>query len=130
MLAHKRNRRIVASASFGVFQRLVQVASTLLIMPLTLRALGPARFGVWGAVASLAWTSGLLDLGTGSALVTLVARSLARNRVDEARTHLTGALTIGSCLACLLLVLTFTASLLAGSRGNSAPYLIAFTVLP
>lgn len=133
MLAHKRNRRIVASASFGVFQRLVQVACTLLIMPLTLGALGPARFGVWGAVASLAWMGGLLDLGTGSALVTLVARSLARNRVDEARTHLTGALTIGSCLACLLLGLAFTAWLVGvgvgGSRGNSAPYLIAFAGL-
>ncbi len=129
MLAHKRNRRIVASASFGVFQRLVQVACTLLIMPLTLRVLGPARFGIWGAVASLAWMSGLLDLGTGPALVTLVARSLARNRVDEARTHITGALTIGSCLACLLLVLAFTAWLIAGSRGNSALYLIAFAGL-
>jgi O-antigen/teichoic acid export membrane protein len=46
MLAHKRNRKIVASASFGVFQRLVQVGSTLLIMPVLLRTLGPARFGV------------------------------------------------------------------------------------
>src|ERR1035441_9041689 len=108
-LDHKRNRRVVVSASVGIFQRLVQVGSTLVLMPLLLRVLGPAGFGVWGAAASLAWMSGLVDIGTGSAPVTLVARSLARNQADEARTHITGALTIGSCLSCLMLALASTA---------------------
>ena len=129
MLARKRNRRIVAAAGFGVFQRLVQVASTLLIMPLSLRALGPAGFGVWGAAASLAWMAGLVDIGTGSALVTLVARSLARNQAPEARHHITGALTIGSCLSCLMLALASTVWIVEGSQGNSASYLIALAGL-
>src|SRR6266536_3848556 len=101
----RRNRRVVASAGLGVFQRLVQVGCTLLLMPIVLRALGPAGFGVWGAAASLAWMIGLVDIGTGSALVTLVARSMARNRVDEARSEVTGALTIGCCVAGLFLAL-------------------------
>jgi O-antigen/teichoic acid export membrane protein len=126
MLGHKRNRRIVASASFGVFQRLVQVGCTLLLMPIVLRALGPARFGVWGAAGSLAWMTGLVDIGTGSALVTLVARSIARNHLDEARTQITGALTIGTCLSGLLLVFASLAWMAGGLRGNGAPYLIAF----
>lgn len=127
--AHERNRRIVASASFGVFQRLVQVGSTFIIMPLMLRALGPARFGVWGAAASLAWISGLVDIGTGSALVTLVARSLARNQVGEARSHITGALTIGSCLSCLMLGLAFLIWMGGGFKGRADVYLIALAGL-
>ena len=65
VLHHRRNRRVVVSAGVGIFQRLVQVGSTLVLMPLLLRVLGPATFGVWGAAASLAWLSGLVDIGTG-----------------------------------------------------------------
>src|SRR5690242_1601767 len=80
-----RNRKILASASAGLVQRGAQVGSTLLLMPLLLRALGPAQFGIWGAAASLAWLAGFLDMGTGAALVSLVARSMAANEVAEAR---------------------------------------------
>jgi len=129
MLADKRNRGAIASAGFGVFQRLVQVGCTLLLMPIVLRALGEARFGIWGAAASLAWMIGLVDIGTGSALVTLVARSLARNQVDEARSEVTGALTIGCCVAGLFLALASIAWIGGAWRGSAAPYLIAFTGL-
>jgi len=129
MLADQRNRRIVASASFGVFQRFVQVACTLLLMPIVLRTLGAARFGVWGAAASLAWTIALVDIGTGSALVTLVARSIARSHVDEARSQITGALAIGSCISALSLVLTSIAWLGGAYQGSAAPYLIAISGL-
>jgi O-antigen/teichoic acid export membrane protein len=132
----ERNRRVFVSASVGIFQRLVQVGSTLVLMPLLLRALGPAKFGVWGAVASLAWLSGLVDIGTGTALVTLVARSSAGERAAQARRHIAGALSIGSGLGGLMLLLAFVASIFAGTingtgtvlgivRGIAGPYLIA-----
>jgi len=134
----ERNRRVFVSASVGIFQRLVQVGSTLVLMPLLLRALGPAKFGVWGAVASLAWLSGLVDMGTGTALVTLVARSSAGERAEQARRHIAGALAIGSGLAGLILLAAFVASIFAGTingmgtgtaigivRGSAGPYLIA-----
>jgi len=129
MLTDQRNRRVVASASFGVFQRVVQVGCTLLLMPILLRTLGAARFGVWGAAASLAWAISLVDIGTGSALVTLVARSMAHNHVDKARSEITGALTIGCCVAALFLGLASVAWLGGAWRGSATPYLIAFTGL-
>ncbi len=129
MPAHRRDRRIIASASFGVFQRLVQVACTLMLMPIVLRALGLVQFGVWGAAASLAWMSALVDIGTGSALVTLVAGSLARDQESEARNHITGALTIGSCLSGFLLLLASVAWIGGVLHGGAAPYVIAFVGL-
>lgn len=126
---HERNRRIVASAGFGVFQRLIQVASTFVIMPLMLRTLGPALFGIWGAVTSLAWISGLVDIGTGSALVTLVARSLAHNRPAEARTHITGGLIIGSCLSLLMLIVAVVIRMSGVLQNNADAYLISLVGL-
>jgi O-antigen/teichoic acid export membrane protein len=125
VLGHKRNRRVAVSASVGVFQRLVQVGSTLVVMPLLLRVLGPAKFGIWGAAASLAWLSGLVDIGTGTALVTLVARSSALDRAEQARRHIAGALSMGSGLAGLMLVAAFVASINGAAQGRTAPYLIA-----
>lgn len=124
-LGQKRNRRVVISASVGVFQRLVQVAGTLVVMPLLLRVLGPAQFGIWGAAASLAWLSGLVDIGTGTALVTLVARSSAFERTEQARRHVAGALSIGIGLAGLILISAFAALMNGGAQGRAGPYLIA-----
>jgi O-antigen/teichoic acid export membrane protein len=129
MLTHKRNRNVFAAAGFGTFQRLVQVVCTLLLMPILLRTLGEGAFGVWGAAASLAWMIGLVDIGTGSALVTLVARSLATNSEDEARRQITGALTIGCCIAVLFLALASIQWAEGAWNSSAAPYLIALTGL-
>ena len=129
-LRHKRNRRVVVSAGVGVFQRLLQVASTLVVMPVLLGVLGPAKFGVWGAAASLAWLSGLVDIGTGTALVTLVARSSTLERSDHARRHIAGALSIGAALGGSALLAAFVASIFigpihGGAQGMAGPYFIA-----
>jgi O-antigen/teichoic acid export membrane protein len=125
-LGPKRNRRVVISGGVGIFQRLVQVGSTLVVMPLLLRVLGPAQFGIWGAAASLAWLSSLVDLGMGTALVTLVARSSAGESTEQARRHIAGALSIGGGLAGLtLLAAAFVASIGGLAQGSMGPYFIA-----
>ena len=120
-----RDRRIAWSAGMGLFQRVAQAGSTLVLMPLLLRVLGPANFGIWGAAASLAWLTTLLDIGTGAALVTLVARSTASENHEEARRHLAGALTFGCGLALLMLVVALGAMLAGISEGIGGVYLIA-----
>lgn len=129
MSVQKRNRKVVAAAGFGAVQRLVQVGCTLLVMPFLLRALGAAKFGIWGAAASIAWMTGLADIGTGFALVTMVARSLARDQVGEARNHITGALTIGGGVSGLMLLSAWMVWMSGALHGGSAPYLLAFVGL-
>ena len=129
MPAHKRERRIVLASGVGAFQRLVAVGCTLLVMPVVLHALGAAKFGIWGAAASLAWLAGIVDIGTGYALVTLVARELAHGQVREARTHIAGALTIGGCLAAPSLLLAGIAWACGSWHAIGAPYLIALVGL-
>jgi O-antigen/teichoic acid export membrane protein len=121
-LTQGRNRRIVFSASAGAVQRVLQAACTLLIMPLLIKVLGPAQFGVWGAAASLAWLAGFVDLGVGSALVTLVAEATTLHRDEDARHHVTGAMVIGGGLGTLILI---AAAMTPALQAKGGVYLIA-----
>jgi O-antigen/teichoic acid export membrane protein len=98
-------------------------------MPLLLRTLGAAEFGIWGAASSLAWLTGFVDIGTGAALVTLVARASALESKDDARSHLLGALGFGSGMTALLLLATAAAWLAGMTSGAGGAYLIAFVGL-
>jgi len=120
-----RGGRIVFAAGAGVLQRFVQVAGALLVVPLLLKSLGAPRFGVWGAVTSLAWLISLLDLGLGAALVTMVAEATALNRDADARRHVTGALVAASGLGVVTLVVASVVVLVAVPRDLTGPYLLA-----
>jgi O-antigen/teichoic acid export membrane protein len=129
MLKHNRNRRMVMASSAGGVQRVVAAVCTLVVMPVLLHALGTNGFGVWGAAASLAWLVGLADFGTSYALVTLVARSVARDEIAEARREIGGGLTQGGYLTALLLAAAGLVWLCGGLRGASSIYLIALVAL-
>lgn len=128
-VAVERDRRIVLAASVGVVQRIVQIAATLVTMPLVLAALGPGRFGIWGAVTSLAWLIAIVDLGVGSALVTMVARAIALGQGGEVRSYIASALAIGGTVAVLLLAAGSTVILMAAPRAETGPYLVAIAGL-
>lgn len=129
MQRDSRNRRAAASAGVGIFQRLAQVACTLILMPVLLHTLGTAEFGIWGAAASLAWLVGLADFGAGTALVTLVARSMALEQVHEARRQVAAALTMSSVLALAFLLLIGAAWNWRAWGTGGTVYLIAFAGL-
>jgi len=119
---------MLASSAGGV-QRAVAVLCTLVVMPAVLHALGTAKFGIWGAATSLAWLASLVDIGTGYALVTLVARSMALGQVQQARREIGGALTLGTYLAAPLLLIVVLAWAGGAGRNEGAVYLIAAAAL-
>ena len=129
MRGDSRNRRAAASAGMGVAQRLVQVGCTLVLMPVLLHALGPARFGVWGAAASLRVACVACGsrhrFGAGDA----GGAAVALDRLDEARRQVAGALTLGPSLGISFLVLTGVALGWRGQDNAVAVYLIAFAGL-
>jgi O-antigen/teichoic acid export membrane protein len=100
-MASPRNRRILLASGVGLAQRVVQMLTTLVTLPVVLHALGVAGFGVWGAATSMVWLSGLLDFGLGNALVTLLPRRLAAD--GQARAQVAAALFGGGALALLVL---------------------------
>ncbi len=72
-----RNRPLALAVTASAVHRVLQVASTLVIIPLALHALGASGFGLWGAATSLAFLAPMLDLGLGAALISQVARAWA-----------------------------------------------------
>ncbi len=118
----RRNRNVLLSGGVGVAQRFAQLASAVITLPLVLHSLGEAGFGVWGAATSLAWAAGILDLGMGSALVTLVPQAL--NAGGSARACVGASLLGGTAISATLL-LGGLAVVALRAHGMSPPFIIA-----
>jgi O-antigen/teichoic acid export membrane protein len=121
------SRTIALSALSGTAQRVVQILGMLLVTPLLLTALGRDQFGVWGAVTSLLWMTGLADLGIGFPLITHIARSQSVGGDKLAGAFVAAAATI----TLLPLVSGLMAAILiaASSRGHGPLYAIAIAAL-
>lgn len=124
-----RNISVLRASSAGVLQRLVQLLSSLVTLPVVLHSLGLAGFGIWGAATSLAWLSSLLTLGFGSALITLIPRGLVSTDANANRGYVTASLYGGTVLAAVLLLGGFSAICLFGAPIPSGPFLLASVVL-
>lgn len=120
-----RERRYLSAAAAGTFQRIAQIVATLILVPRLLAVLGIQDFGIWGSATSLVWISGLVDIGVGIALVTLVARARAAGRPAEARDHLASALATGSAIALLTLSVCAIIYFASGRNPALLPMLIA-----
>ncbi|MBB5372947.1 lipopolysaccharide biosynthesis protein [Acidocella aromatica] len=118
-----RNRRVLLSGAAGVLQRMAQLAASLIILPLALHCLGVAGFGVWGAATSLSWAGGMLDLGLGGALVTLLPA--ARHRGEDPRDYVTACLCVAVAFGLLLLLGGGALALVCPRLTPSPPFLVA-----
>jgi O-antigen/teichoic acid export membrane protein len=74
---NSRSGRVAAAVSSGAATRMLSALSTLLVLPLAVRYLGPERFGVWATITSTLVFLNLLDLGIAGTLTNHVARSYA-----------------------------------------------------
>jgi O-antigen/teichoic acid export membrane protein len=120
-----RNQSILRTSGAGVFQRVAQLLTSLITLPIVLHSLGLAGFGIWGAATSLAWLSGLLTLGFGSALITLIPRGLVAGDAEANRGYVTASLYGGAALAAALLLGGLAAILLSGAPMPHGPFLVA-----
>ena len=113
----------VLPALVGTIQRLVQTAGMIVVTPLVLDALGQDQFGIWGAVTSLVWLTGVADLGMGFPLITHVARAQTVKSEQPAGAFITAATSV--TLIPLALGLAGAGLILASGRPHAALYAIA-----
>lgn len=124
-MAGDRHRPIVYASAMGVTQRLAQVATSVVVLPVVVRALGIHDFGVWAAATSLVWLSGMLDFGIGSSLLTLLPRA----RADQGRGLVSAALLASGILG-LAVGLIGGAIAMAGMPSQPvAPMVVAIACL-
>ncbi len=121
----QRGRRAVQSSLIGVGQRLLQIASTLLIMPLVLHDIGREGFGLWSAAASLSWMTVTVDFGVGQALLSSVARNRARGDIEEIRSEIGAAAALATMLSVLGTLLAISIIPAVATPRSEDAYLIA-----
>lgn len=71
----ERYRRVALTTLSSVAAKAIGVLTGLISVPLTLSYLGHERFGLWGAISSLAVMLQFTDLGMGNGLVNAVAQA-------------------------------------------------------
>ena len=87
-------RRLARNALYNVLGQGLPLVVGLAALPITLRALGDARFGLLGLAWAILGYVGALDMGLGRATTKYVAEYLAAG--DEARLRSVGTLAVAS----------------------------------
>jgi O-antigen/teichoic acid export membrane protein len=114
-LTEQAGRRIARNTLYNVVGQALPLLLGLAAIPITLRALGAARFGLLGLAWAILGYVGVLDLGLGRATTKFVAEHLAAGdklRLERIATLAVAGQTVAAALGGVLLALV--APLLAG----------------
>jgi O-antigen/teichoic acid export membrane protein len=98
---------IVKNAVFNVLAFLVNLAVSIVLIPVMLEHLGVAGFGVWALVRAFVSYAALGDLGLTSAVTKYVAEYSATQRVDEMGKVLKSAFVLYLMIMLAVLVAAF-----------------------
>jgi len=104
----ERNRRAVLTGSVATVARAVQVGSSLITVPLTLKYLGNERFGLWMTISSVLAMAAFADFGIGNGVLNTVAKAFGKDDMEGIRKAVSSGFAILSMIAALLLILFFT----------------------
>lgn len=104
----ERNRRAVLTGSVATVARVVQVGSSLITVPLTLKYLGKERFGLWMTISSVLAMAAFADFGIGNGVLNTVAKAFGKDDMEGIRKAVSSGFAILNMIAGLLLILFFT----------------------
>jgi O-antigen/teichoic acid export membrane protein len=119
-----RDRRARRTAEASLAAKAVNYAARLVSIPLALRLLGPAPYGLWLTAGSLIGWLNFADLGLGPGLISAVATAQGQSDPDRARrlisTALAASAAVAAVLAAVVLALARTglAARLLGAGGD------------
>src|SRR5690348_11551465 len=77
----ERNRRALLTGSVSTLARAVQVGTTLITIPLTLKYLGNERFGLWMTISSVMAMASFADFGVGNGVLNTVAKAFGKDNL-------------------------------------------------
>ena len=103
----ERNRRAVLTGSAAMLARMVQMGTSLITVPFTLKYLGNERFGLWMAISSVLAMASFADFGVGNGVLNTVAKAFGKDDVQGVRKAVSSGFAVLSSIACLLLLSFF-----------------------
>lgn len=103
-----RNRRALLTGSASTLARVVQIGTTLITVPLTLRYLGNERFGLWMTISSVLAMAAFADFGVGNGVLNTVAKAFGKDDMEGVRKAVSSGFAVLSTIASLLLLWFFS----------------------
>lgn len=104
----ERNRRALLTGGVATLARVVQIGTSLITVPLTLKYLGNERFGLWMTISSVLAMAAFADFGVGNGVLNTVAKAFGRDDIDGIRKAVSSGFTILNLIAASLLLLFFS----------------------
>lgn len=103
----ERNRRAVLTGSAATLARIVQIGTSLVTVPLTLKYLGNERFGLWMTISSVLAMAAFADFGVGNGVLNTVAKAFGKDDTEGVRRAVSSGFAVLNSIAALLLLLFF-----------------------
>ena len=109
----RRSRSIVRGTAAALVARAIGSLAGIITVPLTVRYLGPERYGVWMTISSVLVFLGFGDFGLASSLTNALGRAFGQDDRESARRYVTTTLIALSVVASLFVIagITFAAPL-------------------
>lgn len=122
-----RSRRILTGIVGGLVGRAISLVAPFIVMPVMLRHLGHADFGIWMTAMSITSMSLFLDFGIGNGLLTKLSSAYGSSDIDEMRRLISSGYAALSSIALLLfavfgalMIACFYGLLSSGFMGDSS----------
>lgn len=104
----ERIRRAFVTGSAAALARIVQISTSLITVPLTLKYLGNERFGLWMTISSVLAMAAFADFGVGNGVLNTVASAFGRDDVEGIRKAVSSGFAILNTIATVLALLFVT----------------------
>jgi O-antigen/teichoic acid export membrane protein len=103
----ERNRRAALTGGAATLSRVVQIGTTLITVPLTLKYLGNERFGLWMTISSVLAMAAFADFGVGNGVLNTVAKAYGKDDAEGICKAVASGFAVLNTIAVMLLLLFF-----------------------
>ncbi|WP_158785758.1 lipopolysaccharide biosynthesis protein [Granulicella sp. L46] len=104
----ERNRRALLTGGTSTLARVVQIGTSLITVPLTLKYLGNERFGLWMTISSVLAMAAFADFGVGNGVLNTVAKAFGKDDMEGVRKAVSSGFAVLNTIAALLLLSFFS----------------------
>lgn len=104
---NNRLKNVQKNFFLSIFIKVLSIASTLLLVPLTLNYLDPVKYGVWLTISSIVGWLGVFDIGLGNGLRNKLGESFARGDMESAKIYVSTTYFLLSMIVLLMLFVFF-----------------------
>src|SRR5271154_5312389 len=104
----ERVRRAALTGGAATLARVMQIGTSLITVPLTLKYLGNERFGLWMTISAVLGMASFADFGVGNGVLNTVAKAYGEDDILGIRSAVSSGFAVLSSIAVTLLLVFFS----------------------